>query len=125
MDDEWLALVREEVAETLAPTTLAGAPIIAVLRRYRGRGCLSCSPRWMPRSTPLLDAATLRAHACPLIVSSPSPALARSSRAHSRMARSASARRSRYCRAACAREYAAYKRTSARSRRQRRAADSR
>lgn len=29
VDDEWLELVREEVAETLKPTTLAGAPIIA------------------------------------------------------------------------------------------------
>jgi len=28
VDDEWLALVREEVAERLAPTTLANAPII-------------------------------------------------------------------------------------------------
>jgi selenocysteine-specific elongation factor len=29
VDEEWLDLVREEVAEALAPTTLAGAPIIA------------------------------------------------------------------------------------------------
>jgi selenocysteine-specific elongation factor len=28
VDDDWLELVREEVAERLAPTTLAGAPII-------------------------------------------------------------------------------------------------
>lgn len=29
VDDEWLALVREEVEERLRPTTLAGAPIVA------------------------------------------------------------------------------------------------
>src|SRR5512147_2097654 len=29
VDDEWLELVRDEVAETLKPTTLAGSPIIA------------------------------------------------------------------------------------------------
>jgi selenocysteine-specific elongation factor len=29
VDDEWLELVREEVAERLKPTTLAGAPIVA------------------------------------------------------------------------------------------------
>jgi selenocysteine-specific elongation factor len=29
VDDEWLELVREEVRERLAPTTLAGAPIVA------------------------------------------------------------------------------------------------
>ncbi len=30
VDDEWLALVREEIAETLKETSLAGAPIVAV-----------------------------------------------------------------------------------------------
>src|SRR5579863_9287516 len=30
VDDEWLALVREEAQEVLQPTTLVGAPIIAV-----------------------------------------------------------------------------------------------
>src|SRR5688572_26506151 len=30
VDDDWLALVREEVADLLAGTTLAGAPFVAV-----------------------------------------------------------------------------------------------
>src|SRR5437016_7617640 len=30
VDDDWLDLVKAEVEETLAPTTLAGAPVLAV-----------------------------------------------------------------------------------------------
>src|SRR3989454_7958617 len=37
VDEEWLALVREEVAEHLKPTTLAGAEIIPV-SAYTGQG---------------------------------------------------------------------------------------
>ena len=37
VDEEWLALVREEVAEQLNSTTLAGAPILAV-SAYTGQG---------------------------------------------------------------------------------------
>ncbi len=48
VDEEWLALVREEVAETLAPTTLAGAPIIA---------CSAVSRQGLPELLAALDAA--------------------------------------------------------------------
>lgn len=37
VDEEWLELVREEVAEHLKPTTLAGAPILPV-SAYTGQG---------------------------------------------------------------------------------------
>src|SRR5207247_3774304 len=37
VDEEWLELVREEVAEHLQPTTLAHAPIIPV-SAYSGQG---------------------------------------------------------------------------------------
>ncbi|HEX6820062.1 MAG TPA: selenocysteine-specific translation elongation factor [Ktedonobacterales bacterium] len=48
VDAEWLALVREELAETLAPTTLAGAPIIA---------CSAVSGQGLPELLAALDAA--------------------------------------------------------------------
>ena len=37
VDSDWLDLVREEVAERLRSTTLAGAPIVPVLRPDRRR----------------------------------------------------------------------------------------
>src|SRR5579863_4751678 len=48
VDDEWLALVREEVAETLALTTLSSAPIIA---------CSAVSRQGLPELLAALDVA--------------------------------------------------------------------
>jgi selenocysteine-specific elongation factor len=48
VDDEWLELVRDEVAETLAPTTLAGSPIIA---------CSAVTRAGLPALLAALDAA--------------------------------------------------------------------
>ncbi len=48
VDAEWLELVREEVAEKLAPTTLAGAPIIA---------CSAVTRQGLPELLAELDAA--------------------------------------------------------------------
>ncbi|HLJ82470.1 MAG TPA: selenocysteine-specific translation elongation factor, partial [Ktedonobacterales bacterium] len=48
VDDEWLELVRDEVAERLKPTTLAGAPIIA---------CSTVTRAGLPELLAALDAA--------------------------------------------------------------------
>lgn len=48
VDDEWLALVRDEVAETLRPTTLAAAPIIP---------CSAVTGAGVPELLDALDAA--------------------------------------------------------------------
>lgn len=48
VDGEWLALVREEVAERLRPTTLAGAPIVA---------CSAVTRAGLPELLAALDAA--------------------------------------------------------------------
>src|SRR5437868_15461173 len=48
VDDEWLELVREEVAETLKPTTLAGSPIIS---------CSAVTRAGVPELLAALDAA--------------------------------------------------------------------
>ncbi|MGZ3680598.1 MAG: selenocysteine-specific translation elongation factor [Ktedonobacterales bacterium] len=48
VDDEWLELVREEVAETLKPTTLAGSPIIP---------CSAVTRAGVPELLAALDAA--------------------------------------------------------------------
>ncbi len=54
VDDEWLALVREEVAERLAPTTLANAPIIP---------CSAVSHAGLPELLAALDDALVAAEA--------------------------------------------------------------
>ncbi|HUY78942.1 MAG TPA: selenocysteine-specific translation elongation factor [Ktedonobacterales bacterium] len=56
VDDEWLALVREEVAERLAPTTLANAPIIA---------CSAVTRAGLPELLAALDGALAAADATP------------------------------------------------------------
>lgn len=56
VDDEWLALVREEVAETLAPTTLANAPIIP---------CSAITRAGLPELLAALDAALAATDAAP------------------------------------------------------------
>lgn len=48
VDEDWLELVREEIAERLAPTTLAGSPIIA---------CSALSRAGLPALLAALDAA--------------------------------------------------------------------
>ncbi|HEX5156197.1 MAG TPA: selenocysteine-specific translation elongation factor [Ktedonobacterales bacterium] len=54
VDDDWLALVREDVAERLAPTTLAGSPIIP---------CSSVTRQGLPE---LLDALDQAVDAAPI-----------------------------------------------------------
>src|SRR5438067_206959 len=55
VDEEWLELVREEVAEYLLPTTLAHAPIVAV-SAYNGQGL----PELLTQIEQMLDASQER-----------------------------------------------------------------